>query len=179
MGLNIHGKQIEVTTALHEYTVEKLGRILERLHETADVEVMLSVQGHKHVHVVEVTIRDEGTVLRAEEKQDDMYASIDLVADKLDRKLRKLREKRRDRVRRHTEGRAAGWDTEAAFAEDEELEVIVRQKRIVLKPVDVEEAIQQLKLLDHDFHLFLNRETGQTELIYRRHNGTLGHLTTV
>ncbi|MGF7032185.1 putative sigma-54 modulation protein [Paenibacillus mucilaginosus] len=178
MRLNIHGKHFEVTPALEAYAQDKIGRLEGWLHPGTDVQINLSVQGHRHLHVVEVTIHEEGTVFRAEEKQEDMYASIDLAADKLERMIRKWRERLRRRSRRG-DGRTGGAEPAlpTAYEDAEELGV-VRSKRIQLKPVELEEALLEMQLLGHDFHLFFNRETGVTELVYKRHDGTFGHLTT-
>jgi putative sigma-54 modulation protein len=167
----VHGKNVEVTPALGEYVKRKLGKMCEIYEGSSDMQITLSVQGHKHEHVVEVTTRYYGRTLRVEVKQDDMYAAIDLVADKLERSMRKLKEKLQS-IHRKPGYEASNFDYYA-----EEDEAVVRTKKVTLKPVDLQEAILDLQLLDHDFHLFLNRDTNLAELVYKRGNGTYGHIT--
>ncbi|GGA09334.1 ribosomal subunit interface protein [Paenibacillus marchantiophytorum] len=178
MRLIIHGKDVTVTPSLHEYAERKLGRLESWYEEDCDMHVTLSVQGHKQVHAVEVTITCQGVVLRAEEKSEDMYASIDGVADKLERQTRKLKDKIKHRIRqqgglREMSGRPVGADRE-----DEALFEVARVKIVPNKPEDIDEAILQMMLLDHSFHMFYNRDTNKTELVYRRHDGTFGLITT-
>ncbi|MCR8636473.1 MULTISPECIES: ribosome hibernation-promoting factor, HPF/YfiA family [Paenibacillus] len=172
----LHGKNMEITPVLGDYAKRKLGKPDDMYDVEGDMHITLSVQGHKHEHTVEVTIRFYGMTLRVEEKQDDMYAAIDLAADKLERRMRKLKEKVQGRLRK------SGLEIPelANIAEAEQAEVedfaVVRRKNVLLKPVDVQEAILNMKLLDHDFHLFHNRETNLTELVYKRHDGSFGHI---
>lgn len=179
MKLILHGKDLTVTPSLQEYVERKLGRLESWFEEACDMHVTLSVQGHKQIHVVEVTITCKGVVLRAEEKRDDMYASIDIVADKLERQTRKLKDKIKHRMR-HQSGikeRAFGSIEPVSREIDSPLEV-ARVKIVPNKPEDVEEAILQMMLLDHNFHLFFNRDSNKTELVYRRNDGTIGLITT-
>ncbi|MFC0212211.1 ribosome hibernation-promoting factor, HPF/YfiA family [Paenibacillus chartarius] len=177
MQIIIHGKHIAVTEALKQYVEHKLRR-LDTLAAASEAVVTIAVGGHKHEHKVEVTLRLDGAVIRAEERTDDMYTSIDKVADKLERKLRKLKEKLRRRLRRGT-GRAEEgmMAADAELGEEQAPFEIGRVKRLELKPVDVEDAILEMNLLDHQFHVFINRKTQATEVVYRRLDGTYGLIT--
>ncbi|MFD0698191.1 ribosome hibernation-promoting factor, HPF/YfiA family [Paenibacillus sp. GCM10027628] len=179
MKLIVHGKNIQITPALQEYVERKLGRLESWFEDTGEMHVTLSVQGHKQLHVVEITITCKGVVLRVEEKRNDMYASIDLAADKLERKNRKLKEKITHKIR-HQGGLkdltlertvSTDWVRVSPFE-------VARVKIVPNKPEDIEEAILQMNLLDHNFHLFFNRDSNRTELVYRRDDGSYGLITT-
>ncbi|UJF33820.1 ribosome hibernation-promoting factor, HPF/YfiA family [Paenibacillus hexagrammi] len=177
MQVIVHGKHLTVTSALHEYVERKLGRLDTWFEDTCELHVTLSLQGHKQLHVVEATVVGSGVVLRAEEKRSDMYASIDVVADKLERQARKLKDKIKHKLRH------SGVLEEAEFfSDDQETNEpkfeVARIKTIPHKPEDIEEAILQMNLLDHNFHLFFNSDSNKTELVYRRSDGTYGLITT-
>lgn len=181
MNYNIRGERIEVTEALRDYVEKKVGK-LERYFETpptSDVNVKLSVNSNEHN--VEVTIQLPGLLLRAEEKNPDMYASIDLVADKLERQIRKHKTKINRKFRQEGSIRSLFKDgngaapTAIATEEDEldELE-LVRTKRFALKPMDVEEAILQMNLIGHSFFVFSNMHTDEVNVVYKRDDGKYG-----
>lgn len=176
----VHGKNMDVTPALNEYARLKLGKQEGWLEEDGEMHITLSVEGHRREQTVEVTLQVYGFVLRVEETQADMYAAIDLAADRLERRIRKLKEKMRGRQRKVAVAapyrETGGSDAEAPDVEPYD---VVRSKSVLLKPVDLQEAILHMKLLDHDFHLFHNRETDRTELVYKRRDGSFGHITTV
>lgn len=178
MNMIIHGKHLYVTPALREYAELKLGSLRKWLEDPVDVHVSMAVQGHKHEQVVEVTIPYHGMVFRSEEKQVDMYTSIDLVSDKLERKLRKFKEKVRCKSRHQDSLRTQAWEMTGTALLDENEFKVMRVKKISVKPVDVEEAILQMNMLDHEFHLFRNKDSNQMELVYRRNDGSYGLITT-
>jgi len=177
----IRGQRMEVTDALREYVEKKLSR-LERYFEAppkSDVNVTLSVtKGHQ---AIEVTIPLPGALLRAEEKREDMYASIDFVVDKLERQIRKHKTKINRNFREPGSARAlfkedfGNGQSVTTLARDEEDEMeLVRTKRFNLKPMDVEEAILQMNLVGHNFYVFANRETKEVSVVYRRNDGKYG-----
>jgi len=179
MKFHIRGKNVEVTDALREYAEKKVGR-LERYFEappSSDVHITLSV--NKNKHTVEVTIPFSGVTLRAEEKSADMYASIDLVIDKLERQIRKHKTRVNRRVRQEGTQRAVFKESfeqapvSAAYEEEDAFEV-VRQKRFTLKPMDMQEAILQMNLLGHNFYVFANSETSGVNVVYKREDGRYG-----
>jgi len=183
MKYNIRGQRMEVTDALREYVEKKLSR-LERYFEAppqSDVNVTLSVT--KGQQAVEVTIPLPGALLRAEEKREDMYASIDFVVDKLERQIRKhktkvnrkLRQSGATRVLFKEDSGYANNVTTIAHDEEDDLE-LVRTKRFNLKPMDVEEAILQMNLVGHNFYMFANSATKEVSVVYRRHDGKYGLL---
>lgn len=154
-------------------------RRLEGLNNVEDGElnVTFSLVGHQPLHKVEVTFRRGGTMIRAEEATDDMYVAIDQAADKITGKFRKWKEKIRRQLKRGgVQVLATNADVEEEQQENFGLD---RIKMVELKPIDIEEAILQMNMLDHAFHVFINAETNQTEVVYRRHNGTYGLIRNV
>lgn len=177
MNFSIRGDRIEVTEALREYVEKKLGR-LERYFEappTSDVNVKLSVIREKQN--VEVTIPLTGVLLRAEERSDDMYASIDLVVDKLERQIRKYKTKVNRKVRQDSGYKNLFKDdvvTPVHLLEEEDEYEVVRTKRFTLKPMDVEEAILQMNMVGHTFFVFANSDSSQVNVVYKRADGKYG-----
>jgi putative sigma-54 modulation protein len=171
---NIRGQHIEVTEALRDYVEKKLSK-LERYFEappTSEVYVTLSVI--KGLQTVEVTIPLTGVMLRAEEKHTDMYASIDLVIDKLERQIRKHKTKVNRKIRQEGGIRdILKVDTSVQFEEDDDYE-LVRTKRFTLKPMDIDEAILQMNMVGHNFFVFSNMETEQVNVVYKRDDGKYG-----
>ncbi|MCQ4365937.1 ribosome-associated translation inhibitor RaiA, partial [Mycobacterium gordonae] len=165
MKYNIRGQRMEVTDALRDYVEKKLSR-LERYFEAppqSEVTVTLSVT--KGQQAIEVTIPLPGSLLRAEEKRDDMYASIDFVADKLERQIRKHKTKINRNYRQAGSARALfkedmgngnGNGTATVLLDEEDDLELVRTKRFAFKPMDVEEAILQMNLVGHSFYVFIN-----------------------
>ncbi|MFC5448765.1 ribosome hibernation-promoting factor, HPF/YfiA family [Paenibacillus aestuarii] len=176
MEINIRGEHLEVTEALRDYVEKKLNR-LERYFEsplTSDVHVKLSVV--KGMQAIEVSIPLAGVLLRAEERNNDMYASIDLVVDKLERQIRKHKTKTNRQIRLQG-GKRDLFRMETAatmYMEEEEDYELVRNKRFAMKPMDVEEAILQMNLVGHNFFVFSNMDTDQVNVVYRRDDGKYG-----
>jgi putative sigma-54 modulation protein len=176
MMYNIRGQRFQVTDALRDYVEKKLSR-LERYFETpvaSEINVTLSVT--KGQHTVEVTIPLVGVMLRAEEKSEDMYASIDVVVDKLERQIRKHKTKVNRKFRQGSGVRALFREEGSAVSvldEEDELE-LVRTKRFTLKPMDVEEAILQMNMVGHNFFVFANVDNKEVNVVYKRSDGKYG-----
>ena len=174
MKINVRGKNIEVTPALIEYAEKRLSKLDKHFDDKTDVQVVLSVI--RDDHIVEVTVNVNGLMLRAEESTGDMYASIDLVVEKLERQIKKYKTRmtrslRQRGVRIMSEKHAA---LEAEERSGEEPPRIVRTKRFTLKPMTVEEAILQMDLLGHNFFVFSSAESEAVNVIYRRRDGHYG-----
>ncbi|MCZ0704136.1 putative sigma-54 modulation protein [Natronobacillus azotifigens] len=173
MKYNIRGENVEVTGAIKEYVEKKISK-LERYFDTpptSDVNVNLSVYNEEQE--IEVTIPMPNLLLRAEEKHTDLYAAIDLVVDKLERQIRKYKTKINRRIRQKGAPKhvfAEMEDETLDYDEEDGLE-IVRTKRFDLKPMDSEEAILQMDMLGHNFFVFTNAESGDTNVVYRRNDG--------
>ncbi|HZK44557.1 MAG TPA: ribosome-associated translation inhibitor RaiA [Syntrophomonadaceae bacterium] len=175
MKLDIRGKNIEVTNALREYTTKRLSKLEKYIDGAREAQVALSLEGDKHK--VEVTIPLNGMILRGEEATDDMYTSIDLVEEKLEKQIEKHKAKlyRNNRgigfkqaIREELERDMKNKET------DSEPFNIVRTKRFALKPMDEEEAIMQMNLLSHTFFVFFNAESEEVNVVYKRKDGDYG-----
>jgi len=165
----ISGKNIDVTEGLKDAIYEKIGKLERYFTEDTEVHVTFSVE--KERHKIEVTIPMKGNIIRAEEESTDMYVSIDLVEEIIERQLRKYKNK-------IIEKKQAAHNLSKAFAEeeiaDEEEIEIIRSKRFAIKPMDPEEACVQMELLGHDFYVFRNSETDEVNVVYRRKKNSYG-----
>ncbi len=166
MRLTVRGKGIEVTTSLRAFVTRKLKRLDRYFQEDQPLQATLSIE--KDRHIVELTLAVDGRLLRGEESGADMYASVDLAVDKLERQIHKYKTVINRKLRRDGSGEPV---VEIAVPEPEQL---VRTKRFSLKPIPVEEALLQMELLGHDFFVFTNAETEQVNVVYRRKGGNYG-----
>ncbi|MCU9612973.1 ribosome-associated translation inhibitor RaiA [Caldibacillus lycopersici] len=181
MKFNVRGENIEVTPALREYAEKKITKLEKYFTETpnTNVNVNLKVYNDKKAKV-EVTIVLPSFVLRAEEVNTDMYASIDLITDKLERQIRKHKTKVNRKSREI--GTKDLFVNGAAANKEEETEndmEIVRMKRFDLKPMDSEEAVLQMNLLGHNFFIYTDADTNTTNIVYRRKDGRYGLIETI
>ena len=179
----VQGKHLDVTPALREYAEEKVGRITRYFDQVQEAQVVLSVErrdGIGKAQVAEVTVWGDGLVLRGEDASQDMYASIDMVFDKLRKQIEKYRSKLIER-RRIIESRRK--DRLAATIREEQRRAdiqpqaetaIVRTKRFAMKPMTADDAVMQLDLLGHDFFVFRNSGTMEVNVVYRRTDGKYG-----
>jgi putative sigma-54 modulation protein len=172
MKIKIFGKNIDVTEGIKNAVEEKLGKLDKYFTEETRVDVTLSVK--RNEQKVEVTIPVKGNIIRAEEVSEDMYASIDMAQETIERQLVKYKNKLVDKKKNSREAFTADYiDTD--YDEDEEDAVkIVRTKSFGIKPMDPEEACVQMELLGHSFFVFLNADTEEVNVVYKRKNGTYG-----
>jgi len=181
MKLVIQGKNIEITDSLHEYVRLKVEKAVNHFQAlTTEVDVHLSVARNPRMassQTAEVTIYTNGSIVRAEESSESLYASIDLVADKISRQLRKYKEKRRSHVSVKTAEAVTvdpvvndliGDRTPALPTE------VVRTKYFAMPPMSIQEAQEHLEMVGHDFYMFCNAETGEINVIYERNHGGFG-----
>ncbi len=171
MNINIFGKNIEVTPGIKSAVESKLSTLEKYLAEDTRVDVTLSVD--KNDQKVEVTIPVRGHIIRAEEVSNDMYATIDLVEETIERQIRKYKNKMVDK-KRATADVSIPEFVEFDYDDDEEEVKIVRTKRFGVKPMDPEEACIQMDLIGHNFFVFLNADTDEVNVVYKRKNGTYG-----
>ena len=169
MRFTITGKNIEVTEGLRSAIEEKIGKLDKYFSSEIQVTVTLSVE--KERQKIEVTIPVKGSIIRAEEVSNDMYFSIDLVEEVIERQLRRYKT-------RIVESKQAASEFSKLYVEndyDDEPEIkIVRSKKFGIKPMDPEEACIQMELLGHSFYVFSNSETDEVNVVYKRKNGTYG-----
>ncbi len=170
----VRGKNIEITPSLRDYVEKRVGKVTKYFDKVGEITVLLTVS--KGRHIVEVTVPVQGGVLlRGEEATMDMYTSIDLVVEKLERQIHKHKTKLERRFR---EG---GFRAEAVVpgpvptkVEETDEYPVVKTKRFVVKPMDVQEAIMQMNLLNHNFFVFRDAETEEVNVVYRRTDGNYG-----
>ena len=178
MELTIKGKNVDVTDRLKHYVEKKIGKLDRYLPTISEAWVELSTEGAKAAQdrqVCQVTVRANGTILRAEERSDDIFTSIDAVLDKMYRQIARYKGKRQNRWR----GAAVAAEPLPLELEeplDEEASNIVRIKRFRMTPMSPDEAVEQMELLGHDFFVFYNADEGQINVIYRRKGGDYGLL---
>ncbi len=174
MRLQVKGKNVEVTDSIREYAQAKLGKLERQLADPTRVELELAVERNPSIaanHVAEATIWTKGPILRAREASSDHKASIDQLVDKLERQVKRYREKRRSR--RGASAAAAEQIPPDAIPLDEEPR-IVKSKQFAVKPMSPEEAVLQLELVGHDFFVFQNADTMDMNVVYRRRDGAFG-----
>lgn len=174
MDITVKGKNLTVTPALRRHVERKLGKLSRYFEDLTEMTATLSVE--KERHIVEVTAPlNGGMILRGEEETPDMYASVDRVADKLERQVRKHKTRL---ARRHRPGgnkeQAVPEASRPPVEEAEEEPRIVRTKRFAVKPMPAEEAVLQMELLGHDFFVFYNGDTEEVNVVYRRRDGNYG-----
>lgn len=165
----ITGRNIEVTPALKSAVEEKIGK-LER-YFTPDTEVIATLSVQRDRQKIEITIPIKGNIIRAEESSNDMYVSIDLVEEIIERQIKKYKKKLIDKKQ------AALSFSEAFMQEEYDMDdevKIVKTKRFGIKPMDPEEACVQMELLGHSFYVFLNSETDEVNVVYKRKGNTYG-----
>ena len=185
MKVLIHGRNLEITPALREYTNTKLERVTSHFGDAIrEADVHLSVARNPRVpqQTAEVTVFANGTVIRAQERSENLYASIDLVASKLARQLRRFKERHSDHGHRTTPTAAnevllTERPTEDSLLEGKEAQLPspgVRRKYFAMPAMSLEEARHQLEMIDHDFYLFRDKESGELQVIYHRNHGGFG-----
>jgi putative sigma-54 modulation protein len=173
MKVKVSGKNIELTEALRDTVHKKLTKLDRFFNPELEANATLSVQ--KNRHIIEVTIPFNGVVLRGEEANEDMYASIDLVVDKLEKQIRKQRTKLERRIHgdsvRFQYIPQTGDDT----AEDDDDEPkIVKTKKFAIKPMSTDEAVLQMELLGHSFFVYENADSDEVNVVYKRKDGNYG-----
>jgi len=184
MKLVIHGKNIEITDAIREYVHQKIEKAVNHFQNlTNEVDVHLSVARNPRIstkQAAEVTIYANGSVIRAEESSENLYASIDLVADKIARQLRKYKERRQDKKTHSQFKPSVPVEAQPVVVDligDRTPELpseVVRTKYFAMPLMTIAEALEQLQLVDHDFYMFRNAETGEINVIYERNHGGFG-----
>ncbi|NEP48844.1 MAG: ribosome-associated translation inhibitor RaiA [Moorea sp. SIO3C2] len=184
MKLVIQGKNIDITDAIRDYVHQKIEKAVNHFQNiTNQVDINLSVARNPRINpkqTAEVTIYANKTVIRAQEGTENLYASIDLVADKIHRQLRKYKEKLQSQKIRNQAKTEVILEEESVPVDlisdrtPELPEEVVRMKYFAMPPMTVDEALEQLELVDHDFYMFRNIKTGEINVIYERNHGGYG-----
>ena len=189
MKILIHGKNLELTGALKEYTeakIEKATHHYKDIVKEADIHLSIEKNPRVSFQTAEVTIFANGIVIRAEEKTENLYSSIDLVSNKLCRKLRKYKERNNKTIHNNQFKNKESLLTESMESKylDKELlkegmeaslpEPSIKNKYFEMNPISSEEARKQLDLIDHDFYVFRNKKNNELQVIYKRNHGGYG-----
>ena len=170
MKLNIRGDKIEVTDSIKAYVDEKLSKLDKYFKEELEAKVLIRVRNN--LQFIEVTIPTNKFTIRAEAGNSDLYAAIDKVEEVLERQIRKNNTRIRDRYKKET---ISEFKFELNIEADvEEPNKIIKRKTIEIKPMDEEEAILQMELLNHDFFMFKNVDEECISVIYKRKDGEYG-----
>lgn len=170
MKIIVSGKNLEVTEALKEKVIKKVGKLEKYFQPGTEAHVTMSVE--KNRQIIEVTIPFKGIITRAEVSNEDMYASIDKAVDILERQI----QKNKTRLQKHLHESAFkgdNFDSNVNIPEEHEFK-IVRSKRFAIKPMAIEEAVLQMNLIGHEFFMFSNAESKEVNVVYRRKDGNYG-----
>jgi ribosome hibernation promoting factor len=173
MQIYIKGHGLHVTDALRAYAEEKIGHLQHYFDHIIDAHVTMRTE--RALQIIDVTLHLPNYIIKAEERSADLYASIDLVRDRLEQQIRKYKTRLIDRHHRQN-GKVQSLEAAAGATPEEDAEGprIVRSKRFTVKPMHAEDAVHQMELLGHSFFVFFNAETEQLNVLYRRKSGDLG-----
>ncbi|CAE18859.1 light repressed protein A homolog [Prochlorococcus marinus subsp. pastoris str. CCMP1986] len=189
MKILIHGKNLELTGPLKEYTeakIEKATHHYKDIVKEADIHLSIEKNPRVSFQTAEVTIFANGTIIRAEEKTENLYSSIDLVSNKLCRKLRKYKERHNKKLHNNLVKNKNSYSNaieesdsidKDIFNEEREVrlpEPSIKKKYFEMIPISLEEARKQLDFIDHDFYLFRNKLNNELQVIYKRNHGGYG-----
>jgi putative sigma-54 modulation protein len=174
----IKGKNIEITDALRDHARQKVSKIDKLDMGFKEIEVKLVVEKNPSIQenqIAELTLFGNGRILRATERDRDMYVAVDKAVSKLQRQIKKYHGKQIDRTQAQESALRGHAPSEEV---PEGMQVIVKTKSIALKPMMPEEAALQMEMLGHDFFVFTNAETDNTNVVYRRNDGNYGLIDT-
>ena len=174
MNIIISGKQMDLTDGIKNAIEEKLGRLDFYLHPSTDVRVTVSAK--KARQKVEVTIIPiSGPIIRAEDIEENLYAAIDVVYDKLNNQLRKYKKRLQDRHKSNESIRFDEIQENYDSSGEDNLDIVIeRTKKFGIKPMSPQEAVLQMDLLEHDFYMFKNADSDGISIVYKRKNGGYG-----
>lgn len=173
MQITVTGRHFEITDPLKQHIETKLNKLDRYLDGLIDAHVVLSVE--KHRHIAEINLQANGNLLRGVEEKHDMYLAVDTVIDKIERQVKRQKDKEADR-----KGRFAIKSTDMVPTQPIDTEEfktppkVIRTQRMAIKPMSIDEAAMQLGLTKEDFLAFLNSETDQMNVMYKRRDGNYG-----
>ena len=176
MRIDIRGDKVKVTDAIKKQITEKLGKLDQYFENPEELKAYVVIRVKNKEQTIEVTIPTPKFTLRSETSEEDLYAAIDLTIDKLERQIRKNKTKMRRKFKDVLQ-----YEMMNDLPEEEEEEInskIVRRKTIELRPMDEEEAILQMELIEHDFFIFKNVDTDNVAVLYKRKDGSYGIINT-
>lgn len=172
MKVNVNCKNLALTNAIREYAEKKAGKITKYFDDVKSIDINLEIQ--KNMHIAEVLVDAKGMFLKGYEKSEDMYASIDIAVDKIEKQI--IRYKEKIKTHKHVERRLEDalklniYDTESVMKAPE----IIVTKTMPSKPMDIDEAVMQMDLLNKNFFVFKNYKSGLLNVVYKRDDGNIG-----
>ncbi len=182
MNIVVRGRNVEINSRLEEYVDKKVGKLDRYLPTIDEARMELSMEETKsaqHSQIAQLTVRSRGRILRAEERDQDMFTAIDAVSDKMQRQITRYKDRlyKSGQLRGAESWRAAPVEEMPELDREEEpLGTIVRTKKFPVTPMGPDEAIEQMELLGHDFFVFYNSDVNAINVLYRRKNGDYGLL---
>ena len=171
MQISFSGKHIDITDALKEYAISKLKKLNRFYKGPMSVEVLMNVEHERQI--VEITTHVKGMILRVEESSNDMYASIDSAVDKLEARIKRYKDKIRNK-HRSVEKVGIEENSPLGSENDESGYKVVKEKEFEVKPISVDEAIMQMEMLGHSFFVFRDSKTDRINVLYKRKDGNYG-----
>lgn len=175
MKMQIRGVKVDITPAIKNHITDKIGKLDKYLDKPEDVEAIVIVRVLNNQQTIEVTVPTQRFTLRAEECHNDLYAAVDLVLDKLESQLRRHKTRLEDKYKKEPHIVDFNLDFES---KDQSVSKIVKRKNIDSKPMDEEEALLQMELLNHDFFIFDNIDEECASVVYKRKDGNYGIINT-
>lgn len=174
MEINIRGDKLKVTSSIKNYIEEKIGKLEKYFDNSENIKCNCLVKAKDTNQIIEVTILTSKYTLRAEENNKDLYAATDLVIDKLERQIRKNKTRINKKYKNTINMEYISFEQDKDLLEEENISKIIKRKNLDIKPMDEEEAILQLELIDHDFFIFKNIDEGCVSIIYKRKDSNYG-----
>lgn len=170
MEIIIRGDKIKVTDAMRDYIEEKIGKLDKYIEDNGNARATVVVKVKNYSQIVEITIPLKSFILRSEESQDDFYAAVDKALDKLERQIRKNKTRLMSKQVKSTDFSFESFEDES----DDDEEKVIKRKKVDVKPMNEEEAIIQMELLNHQFYMYKDSETNKVAVIYKRKDNGYG-----
>lgn len=175
MKYKIRGEKVEITPAIKSYIEDKIGKLDKYFDNAEDVEASVVIKIRGKDQKIEITIPAMSYTLRSEESHNDLYAAIDLTVDKLERQIRKNKTKLNSKIKKNM---IQNFELELEESFEDDDQIVLKRKKIDMKPMDEEEAMLQMNMLGHSFFVFKNTDTNSICVLYQRKDGNYGIIET-
>ncbi len=175
MNINVTFRHMETTEALKQYAIDKVSKIKKYIDAPIEIHVVLSVEKFRHIAEVSFTIN--GFVVKGQEETEDMYAAIDMVMDKIERQVRRYKDRLKDKRGAGSAEEKMRVKMNVVAVDHDQAETspqVIKSTNFSIKPMDIDEAIMQMNLIDNDFLVFRNDTSNEVNVIYRRKDGNYG-----
>lgn len=175
MKYKIRGEKVEITPAIKSYIEDKIGKLDKYFENADDIEASVVIKIRGKDQKIEITIPAMSYTLRSEESHNDLYAAIDLTVDKLERQIRKNKTKLNSKIKKNM---IQNFELELEESFEDDDQVVLKRKKIDMKPMDEEEAMLQMNMLGHSFFVFKNTDTNSICVLYQRKDDNYGIIET-